>query len=197
MSFYTPEIRVNSQDQDVVVLRPGDRLQAEVAPGGTLVGPGWRGGLWVQYVTPVGPNMFEVDASNGLNVAGFLLRASERPPPFTNSFDGRVYTWGSEYNLTGIQPGSNIAAKPVSLITGGGRFIFRIFESLLLVGPNRTGALKTYTLNETLFVSERGFLTNDQGGELTGLIGTPVPVGTCSMAPSVENGFRLGLDLKY
>ena len=62
--------------------------------GPTLRGTGWRGGQWVQYVTPTGVDDFVVEASDGNLATGFLIFPSEG---YAEQSD-----WGAVGNYTGV-----------------------------------------------------------------------------------------------
>ena len=181
---------------DVVLVINGDKFPATVGPN--LRAQGWQGGIWVKYIPP--PNMVDeyvVEASDGNSTTGFLAFPSEDYDP--GSFSGPVN------NYTGVQlrteQGSRAGASTVTITAGGGRFLFRIFETVA-IGPgglrDGTGGFITYNLNEDLVVSENGFLCNDPDVRLAMVgIATVMIVGKCCAVPHVRNGNRLGLDLKF
>ena len=76
--------------------------------------------------------------------------------------------------------------------------MFRMFETIALAGGVRAGGAITYSLNDTLRISENGLLCNDSDGQL-GLAGvtTPVNVGIVSAVPSASTNNRLGADIKF
>ena len=55
---------------DVELMFPGDRFPVSAGP--TLIANGWRGGIWVMYVTSTVGD-FVVEASDGTTASGFLL----------------------------------------------------------------------------------------------------------------------------
>ena len=55
---------------DVEMMFPGDRFP--VTTGETLRRTGWRGGVFVQYITTSSED-FLVEISDGSNVAGFFV----------------------------------------------------------------------------------------------------------------------------
>jgi len=181
---------------DVVLVINGDKLPVTVGP--ILRASGWRGGIWVRYVPPVGlVDEYVVEASDGNEAAGFLAFPSEDYDP--NSFSGPVN------NFTGIQltlnQGSVAGASTATVTAGGGRFLFLVFETVA-IGPggfrDGTAGFLTYNLNEDLKIGENGFLCNDPDARLAlqGVV-TPQIVGKCCAVPHTRNGFRLGVDLKY
>lgn len=177
---------------DVEMQKKGDAFQ--VMPGPILRSTGWRGGQWVHYVTPSNPaNDFEVEASNGNMATGFILFSSEE---YSQEW-GAYENWSSRQpRLTpGVASGSNM----ITIEAGGGRFLFRAYETVALTGAGtRTGGPIVYTLNDALYVSENGFLCNDSVANLNAAgIANPLQVGVCCMIPLVGNRNRLGLDLKY
>lgn len=155
-----------------------------------LVGPnlratGWRGGTFVQYANS--NQEYTVERSDGNAVAGFLLFQSEDyniPSP---------ENWGSMQFRPG--PGGN---NVITMINGGTRAYFRVYETVALSGGTRSGAPITYVLNQTLYVSENGLLCNDDAVEMAlAGITNPIAVGIVSAVPSATNQHRLSIDLKY
>jgi len=182
-----------SEANDVVLCFPGDRYPVEVGPN--LRSTGWRGGLWVQYVA--GDRDWTVEASDGNFAAGFLLFPSEQYNQVGLIQGG--FDVGSNGNWISTQPATGVGGQNVvTMINGGSRTLFRFFETHRLVGGVRTGATITYTLQESLWISENGLLTNDSAFDL-GTVGIPNPVyvGMVSAIPSNRNDGRLGLDMKY
>ena len=181
-------------DRDVELHFPGDRFPVTVGP--VLQSTGWRGGLWVMYVDDPDEE-YVVEVSDGTGAAGFLLPQSES---YLNSVPNRRYGGqrGSPADWTNQRFRANIVANVVTMVSGGTRALFEMYETTALVGANRTGASITYTLNQPLKVSENGLLTNESDGALTGVgITSPVVVGIVSGVPRERNDFRLSVDLKY
>lgn len=182
-----------SEKLDVEILIPGDKFPVVIGPG--LAASKWRGGVWVRYVT--GGPAFMVEISDGVDVAGFLMFASEN-----YTLDGnRLQRPGSHYNYTSIQPGHYPDARAenvVTMMTGGPRAAFSQYETKRLVAGDRTGADITYNLHDSVRVSENGLLTNDSDVDLATVgIANPVDVGIVSDAPSESNGLYLTVDVKY
>lgn len=171
-----------SQALDVEVMIPGDRIPVTVV--GSLLQAGWIGGQFARYVAD-----FQVDASNGLRSAGFLLRSSEQ-------VTGGVDNLRSEYNYTGIQPANRLSPNTVTMVAGGGRFMFRLYETRA-VTDRVAGPLLIYNHNDNLYVSERGLLTNESTALAFVGITNPIFVGVVSAIPSSATDFRLGADMKY
>lgn len=178
-------------DLDVEMHTSGVRLPVTVGP--TLRRTGWRGGLWVMYVTTVNDD-FVVEASDGTMAAGFLLSQSENyaiTPPGDDS--------GSIYNYSSRQPGQNSSGTAHNVVTmcSDGRALFKFYEKYALVAGVRGNTLTTYTLNESLYVSENGLLCNDSTVEL-GLAGIAEPIftGIVSAVPSARTKNRLGADFR-
>ena len=180
---------------DVIIQINGDKFPCVAGP--ILRQTGWRGGLWVQYVPPVGNvDEFVVEASDGNATTGFIVFPSENYDP--------SQTAGAVNNFTGIQlregQGSVAGASTVTVTAGGGRMLFLVFETVPIdAGGVRTpGAFITYNLNEDLKVSENGYLCNDSDARLA-MVGVtdPQTVGKCSAVPHARNGYRLGFDLKF
>lgn len=176
---------------DVELMFPGDRFPA--LPGPLLLASGWRGGQFVQYVA--GTADFTVEVSDGNAAAGFLLFQSEdygltRP---TGTGPGSPENWLSHQFLSG-EGGQNVA----TMVNGGTRAFFRVFETIALAGGARVGPPIVYVENDDLKVSENGLLCNDSDAALAlaGIV-TPQMVGVCSAIPAVRNGTRLCIDLKF
>lgn len=182
------------QNQDVQVLVRGANVPVYVDDDlNDPRGDGWRGGLWVVYSGNTfgdGPtlskNVRVVSASDGTAGVGFLMRGSEFHPvnQQPGSFDARV----SEYNHSSYQP------KKTRVVTMcfDGSYIFKMFERYEY--PNRdSGTEIAYSLNESLYISERGYLTTEADALAAGIV-TPVFAGTCWMVPSEDNHYRLGMD---
>jgi len=178
------------------VLLHGDRLV--VAAGPTLRQTRWSGGLWVLFVTPTGVSDWIVERSNGVQATGFLLFGSEN---YANSAGDAGYR-----NFTSIQPANPQAttfamgANTLPMVTGGGRFLFRVFETVALTPAGvRAGGPAVYNLNDILKVSENGLLCNDPDAFLLLATGgtSVISVGTCSVVPDARSGNRLGLDFKF
>ena len=177
---------------DVELQFPGDRFPVTVGP--SLRASGWRGGIFVQYVTS--KHDFVVELSNGSNVAGFLLFQSENYTPMT---PGGLNT-GSPENFIGKQFRSSVGGNNVAtMVNGGTRAYFKFFETTALTGGGtRTGGSITYVLNEPLYISENGLLCNDSEANLIAAgVTRPTQVGVCSAVPSDKNFDRLCVDLKY
>jgi len=181
-----------SEKLDVELRFPGDRFS--VIAGPTLRLNGWRGGIFVQYVSsPEGD--FVVELSVGNHAAGFLLFQSEDydlSPPYGPGP-------GSPQNFISSQPREGVGGQNVvTMINGGTQAFWKIYETLSIVAGARTGAAITYTLNEPLKVSENGLLCNDSDVDLATVgIANPIVVGIVSAVPSTRTMNRLGGDLKY
>lgn len=182
-------------DRDVEYQFPGDRFPVSAGP--ELRASGWRGGIWVRYVSsPEGDNVVEL--SDGNQVAGFLIQQSET---FTSGGPLSYYgNAGSPADWTNMQYRStSTGANTVTMMNGGTRVLFRVYETEALTGGGtRTGGAITWTLNEPVKISENGLCCNDSDGNLAAAgVTTPVVVGIVSGVPSAENGNRLQVDVKY
>lgn len=177
---------------DVELRFPGDRFP--VVAGPTLRTNGWRGGIFVQYVTSAEGD-FVVEISDGNNAAGFMLFASEDyelTPPYGTG-PGSAANWISGQPATGVG-GQNV----VTMVNGGTQAFWKVYETRRLVAGARTGAAITYTLHDDLKVSENGLLCNDSNADLATVgIANPIVVGIVSAVPSARNMNRLGADIKY
>ena len=139
---------------------------------------------------------FTVEASDGTAATGFILFQSENYDPAPPYGTGP----GSPENWIAQQPRHGIGGQNVmTMINGGTRAFFRIYETTALVGAGtRTGTAITYSLNEDLKVSENGLLCNDSDVNLAAAgIATPVVVGIVSAVPATANDDRLCLDMKF
>lgn len=187
-----------SEVGDVELMFPGDRFPVIAGPG--LLASGWRGGLFVQYVT--GTEDFTVEISDGNQSAGFLLFQSENYGPLTPGSDGVAPNpvVGSPENWIAHQFRAGTGGQNVAtLVNGGTRAFFKAFETTALTGGGtRTGGPITYSLHDDLKVSENGLLCNDSDVNLAAAgVTTPVVVGIVSAIPSARNGNRLCMDMKY
>ncbi len=176
---------------DVELMFPGDRFPVTVGP--LLRAAGWRGGRFVMYVA--GNDDFIVEASDGTAAAGFILFQSENydlAPPYGTGP-------GSPENWIAQQPRHGIGGQNVmTMINGGTRAFFRVYETVALAGGTRTGGAIAYNLNDDLKVSENGLLCNDADGQLA-LVGiaSPIVVGIVSAVPAALNANRLCMDMKF
>ena len=192
MSRYNDNV---SERLDVELMLPGDRYQVAVGP--VLRRTGWRGGVWVRYITSNNPlQLFEVELSNGVDATGFLLFGSDDFAPFGPP--GQTYNWTSldPRNEASSASGTNV----VTMVNGGARAMFKVFETISLdAGGARVGPLIVYGLNDKLKVSENGLLCNDPDARvLLATGGSEVLVsGFCSAVPDELSGGRLSLDMKY
>lgn len=189
-----PFTQSSSQDDslDVELMHLGDRLP--VLAGPSLIASGWRGGQFVMYVTANWE--FTVEKSDGTIAPGFLLMQSENyafTPPNGNG-PGSPENFISHQFLSGQGGGSS---NVVTLITGNSRALFKVYETIALNGAGvRAGGPITYSLNDTLAVSENGLLCNDSDANLNAAgIPTPQIVGIVSAVPAAINNNRLGVDL--
>lgn len=172
----------------------------QVVPGPILLATGWRGGQFVTYVT--GAQDFTVEKSDGNQACGMLLFQSEKysrlsPGSFGSNGDpvvGSPENYISHQYLSG-RGGQNVA----TLICGGPQGYYKVFETAALNGAGvRAGGPITYSLGESLWVSENGFFCNDSQANLIAAgIAEPIFVGIVSAIPADRNMFRLGVDLKY
>jgi hypothetical protein len=177
---------------DVQLMFPGDRFP--VIAGPTLRTNGWRGGIWVQYVT-AGED-FTVEISDGNSACGFILFQAEDydlgPPTGTGP--------GSPQNFLATQYRNPVGGNNVvTMLNGGTRAFFRMFETVALNAlGNRAGGAVTYVLNEDLKISENGLLCNDTDVNLVAAgIANPIVVGIVSAVPTAANDSRLCIDMKY
>lgn len=177
---------------DVQLMFPGDRFP--VIAGPTLRTNGWRGGIFVQYVAA--NDDFTVEVSDGNSTCGFILFQAEDydlgPPTGTGPGSPQNFLAAQYRNPVG---GNNV----VTMINGGTRAFFRMFETVALTGGGvRAGGPITYVLNEDLKISENGLLCNDTDVNLAAAgIANPIVVGIVSAVPTAANDSRLCIDMKY
>lgn len=180
---------------DLEVQIPGDRYT--VAAGPVLRETGWVGGLFLTYVPPTGPEDFMVEVSDGNSAAGFTIFPSENYYSEESWLNG----WDTSQNYTSYQNRGELTvggAGSIVVVAGGGRCIFKHYETQALVAGQRTGAPIAYNLNQELKVSENGLLTNDSDLDLATVgITTPQVVGICCAIPTSRNNYRLGLQLRF
>jgi len=183
-------------DQDVEVLIPGDTLP--VCPGPTLRRAKWNGGVFLMFIPPIDVNDWLVEISDGTTAAGFMLSPSENYQDPRGAAGFR--------NWTSMQPGNREAivfasgAATQTMIAGGGRFLFKQFETISLDAFGvRIGPPIVYSLNNRLKVSENGLLCNDPDTRLLLATGGTevVNVGVVSNVPGARTANRLGLDHKF
>ena len=177
---------------DVQLMFPGDRFP--VIAGPVLRVSGWRGGLFVMYAAAA--DDFTVEVSDGTAACGFILFQSENyqltPPTGTGPGSPQNFTSTQFLNPQG---GNNV----VTMINGGTRAFFRVFETVALngAGARAAGAI-TYVLNQDLKISENGLLCNDSDANLAAAgIASPIVVGIVSAIPAAANGGRLCIDMKF
>lgn len=188
--------RLNLTDDDVYVIKHGDRVSASVGP--LLRASGWRGGQFCKLVEPQYPLVAEytVEKSDGIEASGFILFESEDySDPRRSTY--RNYT--SFQNAIGGHVTAASGTNVVTFIIGGGRFLFLNYEREALdAGGVRNAGLATFQLNRPLLVSENGLLCQDPEAFLMLATGGAevLEVGRCSKVPSVEDP-RLGLDFAF
>ena len=187
--------QLNLTDNDLDVLKVGDRVPVNIGP--LMRTSGWRAGQWVMYTTTQIPSIaeFTVEKSGGVYSTGFVMFGSE------DYSDARRSTYR---NYTSYQNAStNVAvasgASVITVIMGGGRYLFRLYETVALDAFGvRTGGPAVYLVNLDLKVSENGLLCQDPDARLLLATGgtSVISVGVCSKTPS-PNDPRLGFDYKY
>jgi hypothetical protein len=143
-------------------------------------------------------NDWVVERSDGIRADGFMLWASANR--FDSTGDAGYRNWTSyqndDQNVATVASG----AATTVLVAGGGRFLFRVFETVALTpGGVRAGGPAVYSTNDVLKVSENGLLCNDPDAFLILATGgvSPIHVGVCSAVPNARSANRLGLDLKF
>jgi hypothetical protein len=188
-------VQLNITQHDVDMMLMGDTMPVEAGP--VLRSNGWRGGSFVAYATGDGRD-FTVELSDGVVAVGFLLFPSEGYPPTTGGDPHQNFT-AYQYATAGVTAAAS-GASVLTMIAGGGRYLFNQFETTALVGAGtRTGAAITYALNDELKVSENGLLCNDSDANLLTATGgaSTVFVGYCCVPPTANSGNKIGVDLKF
>lgn len=173
---------------DLTVLKAGERYPVRVGPN--LAAAGWKAGAWVRYVAPTdGVDLWFVEASVGVVVSGFLMYESE---------DYSDPTHTTYRNYTSYQNRvSNSGARVVTMIAGGGKYLFARFETVSLDAFGaRVGPPITYAVGEALRISENGLLCNDPEARIILATGgtSAVMVGQCHRTPTATLN-KLGLDM--
>lgn len=174
---------------DVELLRAGDKIIAYLGP--ILKSRPYRGGLFARY--SIGDQDFVIEQSDGNSYCGCIFLQSENYAPIPPIGNGP----GSPENYTSIQPINPLSPGVVTLLAGGNRAYFKMFETVQLNGGVRNGPPIVYVLNEPLRISENGLLCNDPVDELLLVdITTPQVVGIVSATPLDRNSWRLGVDMR-
>ena len=182
-------------DDGVVVLKQGDKFTATAGP--LMRASGWQGGQWLMYAAVQVPAVseFTMEKSTGIYATGFTIFGSEN---YSNPRESAYRNYTSYQNRS-----TNVAvasgASVVTIIVGGGRFLFRNFETVALdVLGVRSGGAAVYNVNLPLKVSENGLLCQDDDVRLLLATGgvEVILIGLCPKVPTTADP-RLGLDLKY
>lgn len=182
---------LNITSEDLTVMKHGDR--SPVTAGPILRRSRWKAGVWVKYVeNENSASEFTVERSEGVYATGFLMYGSE---DYTNARQSSYRNFTS-YQQTGVLASASGAAV-LTMVMGGGRFLFTQFEEFRLDAQGNRTILANYQLNDDLKVSENGLLCNDASADLIAKHGGAVAllVGVCCKTPGTDN--KLGLDLKY
>ncbi len=151
----------------------------------------------VQWCPLVGKSsVMMVRPSDGNAVVGMMVEPSEDYGPGA--------TWASTINFTSRQlkatsngwpPG---APNTTAIITGNFTCKLRVFETVALTGGGtRTGGPITYNTMDRLYVSENGYVCNDDPTNLVAAGITSVTfIGYVINPPSEINAFGLECDLR-
>jgi len=182
---------LNITTEDLTVMKHGDR--SPVTAGPILRSTGWKAGVWVKYVENENSAAeFTVELADGVYATGFLMYGSE---DYSDARQSNYRNFTS-YQQTGILASAS-GASVLTMIMGGGRFLFTQYERFNLdVNGDRT-IPANYALNDSLKVSENGLLCNDSDARLIAKTGGAIAllVGVCCKTPASDG--KLGLDLKY
>ena len=182
---------LNITSEDLVVMKHGDR--SPVTAGPILRRSRWKAGIWVKYAENENTAAeFTVERSQGAYATGFLMYGSE---DYTNARQS-TYRNFTSYQQTGPLASAS-GASVLTMVMGGGRFLFTQFEEFKLDAQGNRTIPANYQVNQDLKVSENGLLCNDDSADLIAKHGgaTALLVGVCCKAPGTDG--KLGLDLKY
>ena len=182
---------LNITSEDLVVMKHGDR--SPVTAGPILRRSRWKAGVFVKYVENENSAAeFTVERSEGVYATGFLMYGSE---DYTNARQS-TYRNFTSYQQTGPLASAS-GASVLTMVMGGGRFLFTQFEEFGLNAQGVRNQPPNYALNQNLKVSENGLLCNDSDANLLVATGGAIPllVGVCCKVPGTDG--KLGLDLKY
>lgn len=182
---------LNITTEDLMVMKHGDR--SPVTAGPVLRREKWKAGIWVKYVeNENSASEFTVERSDGAYATGFLMYGSEDYRQNAGGY--RNFTSYQQTTLEGSASGSSV----LTMVMGGGRFLFTQYERFRLDGNGDRTLPANYQLNQILKVSENGLLCNDADADLIAKHGGQLAlhVGVCCKTPTT-NDEKLGLDLKY
>ena len=182
---------LNITTEDLVVMKHGDR--SPVTAGPELRRTGWKAGFWVKYVeNENNAAEFTVELSDGVYATGFLMYGSE---DYSDARQSNYRNFTS-YQMRGLNASAS-GASVLTMVMGGGRFLFTQFEKNNLDAQGARTIPATYALNDNLKVSENGLLCNDSDADLKAKTGGAIAllVGVCCKTPTSDG--KLGLDLKF
>lgn len=182
---------INMTSDDVMVMKRGDFIPVNAGPA--LRASKWRGGTFVKFSDNQDPSVAErtVEVSDGVIAVGFLVNPSEN---YAN------HRQSNPYNYTSFQPG-NVFSSPsgTSVVTmamiGGSMYTFRVYETEALgPGGTRDGGPISYSMNDTVYVSENGIICNDDPTYIMAATGgsSVVEVGFVHKVPTSDDP-RLGV----
>jgi hypothetical protein len=185
-------LKLNETPDNLDIIRNGDRFAVTVGP--ILRRDRWKGGTWVKYVADQSnTDSFTVERSDGVYTCGFVIYGSE---DYTNARQSTYRNFTSYQNTSSIA--NALGTATLTLVAGGGRFLFKDFEEFRLdLNGDRT-IPANYQLNQDLKVSENGLLCNDEDATLNAKTGAgkSLVIGICCLVPTTEVP-KLGLDYKY
>lgn len=185
-------LALNETPENLDIIRNGDRFAVTI--GSALRREKWKGGTWVKYVPDESStDSFTVERSDGIYTCGFVIYGSE---DYENARQSNYRNFTSYQNTSKIA--NALGTATLTLVAGGGRFLFKQFEEFNLDAQGNRTLPATYQLNEELKVSENGLLCNDADADLTAKTGgaKALIVGICCHVPTVQTP-KLGLDYKY
>ena len=185
-------LKLNETPDNLDIIRNGDRFACTIGP--ILRSERWKGGTWVKYVADhSSTDSFTVERSDGIYSCGFVIYGSE---DYTNARQSTYRNFTSYQNTSPIA--NALGTATLTLVAGGGRFLFKEFEEFSLDGNGDRTIPANYQLNQELKVSENGLLCNDDDVRLLAKTGgaKTLIVGICCLVPTTEVP-KLGLDYKF
>jgi hypothetical protein len=185
-------LTLNETPENLDIIRNGDRFAVTIGP--LLRRSKWKGGTWVKYVEDeIDTTSFTVEKSDGIYSCGFVIYGSE---DYDNARVSNYRNFTSYQNTSSIAPALGTAT--LTLVAGGGRFLFKQFESFRLDAQGNRTLPANYQLNQELKVSENGLLCNDDDADLIAKTGgaKALIVGICCLVPTTQVP-KLGLDYKF
>ena len=170
---------MSAYDFDVVELYLPNNHMGAIEASTTLKNIGWVGGLWVRYAV-----VSSLQDGNSIRIKRTVEQAGPNTPVgfmLRGSYEASV-------KFTGRNPGET----GTTTVASAGQFLFKYYETMNLAERTMpgTGSSLIYQLNESLYVSSNGLLTNENE------TGTARSVALCSGLP-IDNNYYLGADILF